>query len=1670
MNHAYRPVFNAALGAWVAVPETARAKRKGGRARLVSAAVLSALTFNAHALPAGGEVSAGAGTVSQSGSTMTVNQTSQNLAINWKSFNIDAPETVNFVQPNAAAIALNRVLGVDGTNILGKLNANGQVWILNPNGVLFGQGAQVNVGGLLASTLDISDADFMDGKRTFSGSGGTVTNRGQLAANYVALLGEQVKNEGVIVANLGTVALAAGNKVTLDFAGDKLLNVQIDEGALHALVENKALIQADGGRVVMTAKAKDALLDTAVNNSGVIQARTIENRAGRILLLGDMQSGSVQIDGTLDASATLPPLQGEGWGGDGANGGFIETSAAKVGVGETARVTTKAENGQTGTWLIDPNDFTIAASGGDISGATLSANLGGGNIEIQSSGGGTAGNGDIHVNDAVTWSANTLTLTAARDVNINAVMTANNTAALTLNPATANGADSAVAGGTVKVGLTDAGFTGRVDFFQADGVTPRSGTGFLTIGGNGYTVITDLGLAGSVTTTDLQGMSGGLAGRYALGANVNASATSGWNSGQGFLPVGNTIALFTGTFDGLGHTIDGLTINRTTGSVGLFGFVSTTGRLRNVGLTAVSIANTGSYTGGLAASFYGVVSNSYVTGTVNGGANVGGLVGSNSGSISGSHAIVTVSGTSYGNIGGLVGNNSSSGSISDSHASGAVSGTSTSNVGGLVGGNSGTVSNSHYNIDSVTLNGATGEVTPDGLYQDQYQDWLNSGKTLAVADYFTLDAGYYPVGSVQALKDLLGFADQASYQFRLTADLALPAGYMIPEFAAAEFDGGGHTLSGLQLTHLNNNYRGFIGRLAGGSVHDLSLTGVAVEGQQYLGGLAGRNDGGTLSNIGVSGSIDAVSLYAGGLVGFDNGGTITASHFSGDVAGSSRVGGLIGYSNTSIVSNSYATGSVSGTDYTGGLIGWSDTSTISNSYATGTVSGSGGSYFGGLVGYRAGGSVSSSFWDTQTSNQSTSPGGGTGKTTAEMQSLATFSAWGADIDNAGGTGAVWRIYDGYTTPLLRGFLTQLNVQPTYDGSGAALTNVGVAEVVGNSHDTSKVFTGSLYADTLTLGSTAADTYTATSTAKNIYSNQQGYDLVSVARSIATPGSALGDIALSAPISWTSGTLAINTAGTITQTAAINGTGTAIFDLQGGTWNQIAASLPGFAAYDFRISGGTFIRALSGDGAVGTPYQLADIYGVQGMGSSGMLGLNYALANNVAAAGTTNWNGGLGFTPVGNNIDKFTGKFDGLGHTISNLSMTRTGNDFGLFGTTNNAVLQNVGLLNVAISGGSNGATGALAGQINGTTTVRNCYVDGGSVSSTTQIVGGLVGHVSSGSISYSYADVSVSAGMTGGAGYAAAGGLVGANNGAISYSYATGSVSAPIGNGTSMWIGGLAGLQAGGGASISHSYATGLVTGNNTLGGLVGNKAGGTITSSYWDKTTTGQATSSGSANTSGLTTAEWLTLGPFSASPSDGAWSTADWGAGNPYPGIKALPYITIAASASQTYGSAATFGIASILDQSGANASGLVNTGGLTWLTDTTAASAAGTTGHVRGSGATATGYQMLYMASLTVDQAPLTVTAGSASKTYDGLAWSGNNGVAYSGFVNSETAAVLGGALAYGGASQGAVNAGSYAITPSGLTSSNYAITFVDGSMTVNKAHLTVTADNQLRLYNE
>lgn len=272
--------------------------------------------------------------------TMTLTQSQARAIAQWTSFSIGSGAAVNIVQPTAASVLLNRVTGGNPSEIAGQLTANGRVFLVNPSGVLFSGTAQVNVGGLVATTLDIPDASFMPAGRenTPLGPGEvlvferndatatTVVNRGRIVATQggtVLLIGAGVSNDagGTINAPGGTAGLVSGRKVSLDFAGDGLTNVVINADALatSASAANAGLIQADGGRALMLG-ASSRTGQLVVNNTGIVQARSVEARNGQIVL-GAGRSNTLQVaGGTVDASGTTA----------GRSGGSVTLSGGQV--------------------------------------------------------------------------------------------------------------------------------------------------------------------------------------------------------------------------------------------------------------------------------------------------------------------------------------------------------------------------------------------------------------------------------------------------------------------------------------------------------------------------------------------------------------------------------------------------------------------------------------------------------------------------------------------------------------------------------------------------------------------------------------------------------------------------------------------------------------------------------------------------------------------------------------------------------------------------------------------------------------------------------------------------------------------------------------------------------------------------------------------------------------------------------------------------------------------------------------------------------------------------------------------------------------------------------------------------------------------------------------------
>jgi filamentous hemagglutinin family protein len=313
---------------------------------------------NSFAGPNGGVVTNGQGTISTPNSTSTViDQSSSRLSIDWRSFDVASNETVRFNQPNSTAVAVNRILDQKPSEIYGRIDANGRVVLINPNGMLFGRTAQVNVGSLLATSLDVVSFDSTTGRLNLAAAGtpGAIINNGSINAatgGSVSLVGGLVANNGLIVADRGSVNLAAGRSATLDFYGGGLLRFEADSALTQnvsgaaAAVSNAGDIYADGGQVLLTTSAARSVFDRAVNNDGVIRANRIDNSGGSIRLVG--AEGTVVSSGVLDASGT-----GTGTGGE------VQVLGENVGLFGSALVDVSGNNGG-GTALF----------GGDYQGAS----------------------------------------------------------------------------------------------------------------------------------------------------------------------------------------------------------------------------------------------------------------------------------------------------------------------------------------------------------------------------------------------------------------------------------------------------------------------------------------------------------------------------------------------------------------------------------------------------------------------------------------------------------------------------------------------------------------------------------------------------------------------------------------------------------------------------------------------------------------------------------------------------------------------------------------------------------------------------------------------------------------------------------------------------------------------------------------------------------------------------------------------------------------------------------------------------------------------------------------------------------------------------------------------------------------------------------------------------
>ncbi|HEY7992329.1 MAG TPA: filamentous hemagglutinin N-terminal domain-containing protein [Stellaceae bacterium] len=357
------------------------------RACVALAAAASLITTPAWAGPQGGQVVGGQAIIQTLNQETLIKQSTQKSIINWNSYKVLKGQSVIYQEPNSKSISLNRVLGGQAATVLGTIQSNGQVWLVDPNGVLFGKGSTVNAAGLLATTADIANSDFLAGKYQF---GIASPNAGAGIANYgtintqggsTVLAAPNVDNEGTISAKLGTVAVGAGKTFAVDFDGDNLLSFAVSAPAANAQIKNAGTIAADGGTVQLTARSVGNIVDNVINTTGIVQANSVSIKNGTVILDGGA-SGTVSVGGTVSAQGLTP----------GSTGGTVQVTGATIDLTIGANINASGQAGG-GLVLIGgnfhgagplPNAQTVTIAQGATIAADATDNGNGGQVAVWS--------------------------------------------------------------------------------------------------------------------------------------------------------------------------------------------------------------------------------------------------------------------------------------------------------------------------------------------------------------------------------------------------------------------------------------------------------------------------------------------------------------------------------------------------------------------------------------------------------------------------------------------------------------------------------------------------------------------------------------------------------------------------------------------------------------------------------------------------------------------------------------------------------------------------------------------------------------------------------------------------------------------------------------------------------------------------------------------------------------------------------------------------------------------------------------------------------------------------------------------------------------------------------------------------------------------------------------
>jgi filamentous hemagglutinin family protein len=939
-------------------------------------ALLTLGTLPGAAEPRGPSVVGGAATVTGTGTgNVTVNQSTNNAIINWHTFNIGAGESVRFNQPGSSSIALNRVTGGLGpSEIMGTLSANGRVFVINRDGVLFGPNAVVNTAGFLASTHDIRNEDFMAGRMNFNIPGrpdASIVNLGRITATsggFAALVAPGVRNSGTITATLGTAALAAsGNGFTLDMYGDRLITLSVGDQIagkvidvatgkpLSSLVTNDGRIRANGGRVELTAAAARAVVDSVINTSGVIQANSIGRRNGMIVLSAGTASSKpadaptqvIRISGTVSAAGKRR----------GTSGGTVVVSGEDIRL-TNARVDASGRNG-----------------GGRV---MIGGDWGGGNPNLA-----LVNNQSTRLEGYSIATASRVSVDAGSTINVSATERGNGGKAILWSDEATTFAGTILARGGLQTG--DGGFvetsghqhlafTGNVDTRAPTG---RAGTLLLdpadyyiqAVGGPTPPAGADV-----ITNVALQNL---LANGNVVIATNNASNPSGQN-GDIFV---NASVNWTGDTNLTLSAYRNISINFSS-------TISNTGG-GNLILRANSTGNPGTTAGDVSFGPSGVnFSNS--TGTVsiyhnpiagyafpNYPTDYASLVTTNPGVPNQVRAYALVNDAiEFTAIGAspttLAGTYALGRSFTLSSFAGFAAGTTFT---GTFDGNGGLGTN--YTLSFLALSSAS----PTGLFPIIGSTGTVRNLNLDMVS-ITATAGLNTIGTIAGINSgVISNVTVSNGSVNGGTQTGVTAGGLVGLNNGTITGSSANVAVTVGNGGLSNdfNYAGGLAGINTGTISNSSASGGVSSGNNsFAGGLAGQNgntgQGGAgltalIQNSSASGPVTSTST-AGGLVGANlvnlmlapgATATITSSNASGSVVlnGGTAAGGLVGQ-NEQTIQSSYATGPVTGTNggQLGGLAG-TNSGSISQSVAYGPVTGNGDAQLGGLVGNNTG-SISSS--------------------------------------------------------------------------------------------------------------------------------------------------------------------------------------------------------------------------------------------------------------------------------------------------------------------------------------------------------------------------------------------------------------------------------------------------------------------------------------------------------------------------------------------------------------------------------------------------------------------------------------------------------------------------------------------------------------------------------------